>query len=441
MDTKYLTILTGPQLIKISLFLINLLITNSLETTNLLVNNPNTPPHPPISIFGDTITNHRHAQINILFAYSIPADKVATAKVDTGLINGSATIPTTANAVNSMAMLETGTGSTGSAIINSKVAIQYVPGHDVEFLFAGMFTTGVANSVQWIGAYNTTDGFAIGYSGTTFSILYRNSASGGTVETTIAQTNFNIDQLNGTGPSGITINPTNLNIFRISFGWMGNTPITFWTVRQDGTWFKFHTIQRPNNFTVPSVNIPMLQIRAEVTNAGNTSNLSLYTAAWMGGTIGDDDATIVRIYTTENLNFSSNTTEKPVLTLKNSASTYYGKTNYLNIKLLFAGVSGQTANVLMVYRLYKNSTLTGPTNFTDYSSGNSIAQFDTASTGFSGGTKILDIFGSNDSSTNLPLLTNNLHIVLLPGDTLTITAYSTASATVNASLTWQEPVA
>lgn len=454
MDTKYSISLTGPQLIKTSLFLINLLITNSLETTNLLVNNPNTPPHPPVSIFGDAITNHRHAQINILFAYSIPADKVATAVVDTGLINGSATIPTTANAVNSMAMLETGTGSTGSAVINSKVAIQYLPGHDVEFLFTGAFTTGVANSTQWIGAFTAADGFAVGYNGTAFSILYRNSASGSLVTTTIAQTSFNIDPLDGTGQSNITIDPTKLNIFKISFGWLGTAPIIFWIMRSDGQWFKFHTIQRPNSFAIPSVSLPMLQIRAEVTNAGNTSNLTFYTGSWTGGTIGNDDATIVRSYAQDRLNITNVTTERPLLTLRNITTNttpsgilntaYYGKTNYLNIKILFACASSQTGNTLTVFRLIKNvpaANLTGA-SFSNYNTGSSIAQVDTSATAYTGGgTQILSIFGSNDSSSNLPILSNQMQIVLLPGDTLTITGYATAAATVNASIAWQEPVA
>lgn len=409
MDTKYLTNLTGPQLIKTSLFLINLLLTNSLETTNLAVNNPNVTPPPPVSIFGDAITNHRHAQINILFAYSVPADKVATAIVDTGLINGSATIPTTANAVNSMAMLETGTGSTGSAVINSKVAIQYLPGHDVEFLFTGAFTTGVASSTQWIGAFTASDGFAVGYNGTAFSILYRNSASGGPapVETTIAQTSFNIDPLDGTGPSNITIDPTKLNIFKISFGWLGTAPIIFWIMRSDGQWFKFHTIQRPNSFAIPSVSLPMLQIRAEVTNAGNTSNLAFYTGSWTGGTIGNDDATIVRSYAYDRLNKTNVTAEVPLLTLKNTSSTYYGKTNYLNIKILFACASSQTGNTLTVFRLIKNATSLTGASFTNYSTINpavsSVAQIDTSATAYSGGTQILSIFGSNDSSSNLPV--------------------------------------
>ena len=421
MNLKY------SQIIKLFLLAIN----QSLYTTNLVVTNSNIHSTPPVSIFGDTIVNRRHAEINALFAYSIPSDKITTELTTTG----------SAGISNSMALLQTGTAPNGAATIKTKTAIQYVPGHDVEFLFTGAFTSGGAtNSSQWIGAFNDNDGFAVGYKDTDFAILYRNFTTGTLVETIIPKTEFNVDRLNGTGPSSINFIPANLNIFKISFGWLGTAPIIFWIMRSDGRWFKFHIIERPNNFTIPSISIPMLQIHAKVINSGNTGNMSLYTASWMGGTIGEDDATVNRIHAAERLNKINIISEVPLLSIKNSTENYYGKTNALNLKILFVCISSQTDNALTVFRLIKNPTLIGH-NFTDHAAGLSIAQVDKVATSYTGGTHLLTIFGSNNSSSNLPILNNNLQITLVPGDILTITGSATDYATVNASLTWQEPIA
>lgn len=412
---------------------LNFLLIYNLQANNLTTfYNPNVGSTPHISIFGDTLTAKRNTQINILFSYSLPPDKVITDTTTTG----------TATVSYSMACIRTGTDTTGSASIKSRAAVQYVPGHEVEYLFTAIFTTGVPNSTQWIGAFNDQDGFAIGFNGATFAVFHRNSLATNTI---IDQKDFNVDRLDGAGPSGLTLNYHNLNIFKISFGWLGSAPISFWVMRDDGHWFKFHVIKRPNHANVPSLKIPMLQMKAEVKNLGNTSNLKLCTASWMGGTIGTDDATIVRIYDYARLNVPIGGSPggamitKPVLTIRNKA-TYQGQTNYLQLKILFVNVTSETGNVLTTFRGIKNGTLTG-TNWSDYATDRSIAEVDTSATAISSGTAQLSIFGSNDSSTNQPILANHAQIVLLPGDTFTITAAAPITATVNASLTWQESAA
>lgn len=46
-------------------------------------------------------------------------------------------------------------------------------------------------------------------------------------ETWTYQSNFNVDKLDGTGPSGMTIDPTKINVFQIQFRWLGAGQIAY----------------------------------------------------------------------------------------------------------------------------------------------------------------------------------------------------------------------
>lgn len=58
---------------------------------------------------------------------------------------------------------------------------------------------------------------------TTIYVGMRSSVSGSQVDTLIAQANWNLDKLDGTGNSGITIDFTKTNIFVIEKSWYGST--------------------------------------------------------------------------------------------------------------------------------------------------------------------------------------------------------------------------
>jgi len=64
-------------------------------------------------------------------------------------------------------------------------------------------------------------------------------------EQRIRQTNFNIDKLNGTGPSGFTIDTTKMQMLGIEYSWYGAGYAQFMVRGQDGRFIMAHKI--PNN--------------------------------------------------------------------------------------------------------------------------------------------------------------------------------------------------
>ena len=86
----------------------------------------------------------------------------------------------TSSVVNNKANLSTGAGANQSSNILTKTPLKYNPGQGALVRFTAIFTTGVANSTQYVGIGNTTDGYFFGYNGATFGILRR---QGGKPET------------------------------------------------------------------------------------------------------------------------------------------------------------------------------------------------------------------------------------------------------------------
>lgn len=421
--------------------------TTPLTATNLIMTSPNSQYHSPVSIFDDTITNERVSQINTLFAYSIPTDKVAAFNSGTG---------SSASVSNSMAVLSTGTTNTGYANLTTYSALQYVPAHDSVLTFSARFTAVTAGATAWIGAMavpfpspatNTaaTDAYAIGYNGTQFSLLHRSSLAS---EVIIPATSFNIDPLDGSGPSGIVLDGTKVNVFRIQYGWLGSAPAIFSIINTDGQWYKFHVLQNPNNTTAPALKQPMMQIRAEVNNNSlSTTSVSLHTACWDASTVGSDSANIVRTYEFGReltAGAALTTTETPIFSIRNQI-TYNSLANYMAVKLIFTSACSSGTASIGRFRLIKNGTLTGASFAAQSPSpGPSCVFIDTAATAISGGAPITGFLSSNNIAFNLPLLASRFNVLLAPGDIITLTGKLNTTDNSNqatVTLTWQEPVA
>ncbi len=246
-------------------------------------------------IFGSLITAHRNNQIWIDFAKET-GDAVLGSYLNVSTTGSGSTALNT----NGTASFSTGTSGTGYATAVSPNSLLYDPGFEIYVEFTATFTTPTsANTYQRIGLYNSTQGFWIGYSGTSFVVATRNSG----VDTTIAKASWNVDTLTGAANSLFTRNGTpeainfnNLNIFRIRFGWLGAGPILFEVMSPDGQWITFHRISYPNSSANPSIASPTLPITVEVNaSAADTTNYTITSACWAAGTTdGHESDTLVQ---------------------------------------------------------------------------------------------------------------------------------------------------
>ena len=232
-------------------------------------------------VLGAAVTAVRNNEVEISFFDSFNTDIIT----NTTASGGSATI------VGGHARYRTGTNATGTAKGVSVYSCKYRPAHEQYCFFTAAFTTGVADSYQRIGLYDTNNGFFIGYEGTSFGITLRTGAS----DTTVARASWNGDPLDGSAGSLFTrggspeaINLTYSNLYRIRFAWLGSASIYFEVFSPDGNWVTFHTIKIPNSQLDPSIQNPELPITIDVKKFSGATDLSLYTACVASGTTSAD---------------------------------------------------------------------------------------------------------------------------------------------------------
>ena len=376
--------------------------------------------YPFSSIFGSQFICNRKDIISLSFFHGIPSDFINTTILNSGIVQGN----------NSMAEVCTGTDTNGSAIMQSKVGINYVPAHMIYAFFSLALSTAESNSEQWMGCIDENNGYAIGYKGASFGILYRREA----IETFIPQPQFSEDRLDGSGiKSRINLDPTKINVYRISYGWLGGASVKFEILREDNFWFPFHIIKFPNLSATTSTPIPGFPLRAEAKKtSGSTTNLILRTASWCGG-IEDGTIPFSRTQEVSRQNISISSTERPVLTIKNN-STYLSKNNTNWADLIYANFLAIGAVIRL--KIYKNATLTsGNLSYTNKS--NSFISYNTGATGFSGGEEVFYI----PVSVNFQQMIFNgwgLHLFLFPGESFTLTASTPIAAYLDFCLTWKE---
>ncbi|KKP35705.1 MAG: hypothetical protein UR26_C0002G0005 [candidate division TM6 bacterium GW2011_GWF2_32_72] len=375
-----------------------------------------------VSVFGDLIVGERSNSIAIMFQYNLPTDLINTTSVRNG---------GTATQQDGYLRLSSGSAANGESTVQSRQVLHYNPGHEGYALFTSAFINGgIANSRQLIGLYDDKDGWAVGFNGTAFSVLYRDNMA----DTYVSQANFNLDKLDGTGSSGFTIDPTKINIFKITYGWLGTAPVTFYVWKPDGNWVAFHRFQFPNSRTTPTVENPTLPIRAEATNLGNTTNLELRTVCWNAGLVGETKG--LRSYSILTEGTSSKTVDKPIISIRNK-DTFATKINKTTIQAIGANF-GVAASRLTRFKIFKNATLTGAA-FVDYNSQLSAVQIDTSATVQTGGTLVFATMSSLNSLTDIFFKTNDFDLLLQPGETWTITARTITNATdIDINFIWEE---
>jgi len=400
------------------------------------------PTAPFVSIYADQVAESRDDTVKVSFVYGI-SDLAATQSVQ----GVGAILPT-----NGLVQLSSGTTSPGLAQLESKERVHYVPGHESYAFFAAAYTDSLESGQQWVGLYDDVDGAAIGVLNGEFSILYRRNS----IDTVVNRADFNIDPLDRTGPSAFILTQTNLNVFRISFGALGASPIKFQILEQNGNWITFHQIINSNSTTNTNFINPDLPIRAESINDAGNDDLILISGNWCGGSIGLPSLSGARPFVATAGLTPFGPGETHVLTVRNK-STYQSVNNRLKVRV--AGIHAYTAGVaedyvtlLTRFNLRKNATISSP-SFADVDTDNSIMELSTAgsytpSTGINlfstvvaensvRGPTLSTAFAG--AASTIQLDKDILLIELSPGESLTLTAEDILYTTsVGGGIVWEE---
>ena len=169
------------------------------------------------------------------------------------------------------------TGDNGSRVRRQSFRyLQYHPGKSQLVLLTGVFGSAVNNCVKRIGYYDDNDGLFFAQNGITgFGIVERSSTSGSPVDTMVYQSSWNIDKLNGSGSSKITLDVTKTNIFVIDFQWLGVGTVRYGVVINGQLIYVHQSHHANNSFTKVYMKSAWLPIRYEIHNLASTTGTTL----------------------------------------------------------------------------------------------------------------------------------------------------------------------
>ncbi len=264
------------------------------------------------------------------------------------------------------------------------------------------------------------------------------------IDTWIAQTAWNVDKMDGTGRSGMTLDKTKGNVYQIRFQWLGYGQIEYSVEHADtGDFQVVHRIKYGNANTSPSVSNPTFPLFAMATNKGNTSNLVIKTSSMAAFIEGKDGNLGINQSASNNPFVIGNvTTEEPVLTIRNK-QVYQSVINQVRLSLTSVTLASNLndAKASTTFRLYLFARAENGTVYNDISTNSSVVEFDIAAVDFDDTLATLeDTFILTSTDSQIIDLEGKLARVA-PGSTIMITAQpSKAHATneVGATLNWKE---
>lgn len=389
----------------------------------------------PTTAFGDLRTAELTPQFQGSFEYTVD-----NTDINTNTVVGSGTV----TQGDAMAQVATGTTTGSSALFQSAFTARYRAGFGASCRFTARFTGGSADTYQWIGIMDEQgsssafkNGFAIGYEqGALSAVRFKNDATN-----VITQGAGWDDPLDGSGRSGMTWIPGNLNVFQIRFQYLGAGAIVYEIEDPlTGRFVEFLRIPYTNANTTPHVYNPNFRFTIWADNDTTILDKTVYCSSYAYFIEGKTKFFEVHQpqQSSGSVEKTTVTTEVALFTIRNKA-TYAGKTNFIDavMELASSSIEAGATNNLGAVRIVKNATIGGAPSWSDINATNSIMEIDVAGTTVTGGTELLNVplAGKNDKGV---IDVTDFDIILHPNETITLAGLSANSATINGFLLWKE---
>jgi hypothetical protein len=155
----------------------------------------------------------------------------------------------------------------------TKKVFSYQPGKSLLVLSTFVMNSAKTNLRQRIGYFGTNNGLYLQLENSTLSFVERNSVTGTLAETVINQADWNVDKLDGTGPSGLTLNINKAQIFWIDIEWLGLGTVRLGFVI-NGLFIHCHSFHHANLIESTYITTASLPLRYEIENLDTTASSS-----------------------------------------------------------------------------------------------------------------------------------------------------------------------
>jgi hypothetical protein len=333
----------------------------------------------------------------------------------------------------------------GSQVLRETTKVfSYQPGKSLLVFNTFVMAPAQSNLRQRVGYFGTDNGIYFQLNNQTSSFVERSLVTGLVTETVVNQSAWNVDSLDGTGPSGVVLDITKAQIMFMDIEWLGEGTVRVGFII-DGVFLLCHKFNHANYIVSTYITTASLPLRYEITNTGVTANSS---------TLKQVCSTVISEGGYE-LRGAQQAVGTPITAPKSLAvaGTYYP---IVSIKLR----AGYEDAVVILTALSIMGVATGIYNWKVVASGttsggawvpagvNSAVEYNITGTSFAGGRTLASGFltSSTQSSVNLDILKEALFSFQLERDSFTGTSYeislivaaSTNTELIYSSMDWEE---
>ena len=333
----------------------------------------------------------------------------------------------------------------GSQVLRETTKVfSYQPGKSLLVFNTFVMAPAQSNLRQRVGYFGTDNGIYLQLNNQTSSFVERSLVTGLVTETVVNQSAWNVDSLDGTGPSGVVLDLTKAQIMFMDIEWLGEGTVRVGFII-DGVFLLCHKFNHANYIVSTYITTASLPLRYEITNTGVTANSS---------TLKQVCSTVISEGGYE-LRGAQQAVGTPITTPKSLAvaGTYYP---VVSIKLR----AGYQDAVVILTALSIMGVATGIYNWKVVATGtttggawvpagvNSAVEYNITGTSFAGGRTLASGFltSSTQSSVNLDILKEALFSFQLERDSFTGTSYelslivsaSTNTELIYSSMDWEE---
>jgi len=382
----------------------------------------------PLTLFD---SSHRYAD-NGLWATSTANGGSSSFSANEGLVNLNVTT------------------TSGSKVYRETTKVfSYQPGKSLLVLNTFVFNTAKENLSQRCGYFGDDNGIYVELADSTLSFVERSFVTGSLTETRVAQSSWNLDKLDGSGPSGLTLDITKAQIFWMDIEWLGLGTVRLGFVI-DGIFIACHAFHHANIITSTYITTATLPLRYEIENTGTTASNSTLkqvcsTVISEGGYELRGAQQAIGTNITTPIDLTTAGTLYPLISIRLKTSP-----DRLDAIAILTALSliGITNNASYNWKVVAGGTTTGGT-WTSAGT-NSSVEYNSTGTGFTLGTaRTLAsgyTIGANQGSTPIDILKEALFTFQLERNSFTSTPYEltltaasdTNGAEIHASLDWEE---
>lgn len=315
------------------------------------------------------------------------------------------------------------TTASGSRVYReTKKVFSYQAGKSLLVLSTFILSPAKENLRQRVGYFGDNNGIFLELNNDVLSFVERSSVTGSVVETSVSQANWNIDKLDGAGPSGYTLDITKAQILWQDIEWLGLGTVRIGFVI-DGKFIHCHSFNHANLITSTYITTASLPLRYELENTGATGSGSTLKQVCSsviseGGYELRGEQTAVTIPVTSPITLATAGTTYPVVSIRLKTSP-----DRLDAIVILSALSilGTSSNTVYLWNLIQGGTSTGGTWVS--ASATSSVEYKLNGTGITGGRTLASgyINSTNQSSPTTNILKDSIFATQLERNTFTAT--------------------